>query len=254
MGKVRVLALLLLLAVAAAAHAFPTWKLLGELNPNAISALALEDRAELNRALLAAVPPEELAALLGFDARSFRWEQRTGGYRRTTSPAMVVHVEGERARVLTLARAWLYVYGQEMVPLLGAAGAQVGFRLSFSLPLTPAAEQEMFVRLVAAIGEEAGYTRTGESEILVLNFEGPDERFAAGMRAFEWAMAATNPVVAADRFGTDCETPSHDWQQDPTGAALLGAIGDAGTAAKLRHWRARYESAVRDWLGAHALK
>src|SRR5258708_38185096 len=102
----------------------------------------------------------------------------------------------------------------------------------------------MFAALITALGKDAGYTRIGAREIVVIDFQ---ERagFAGGVALFASAMAATNPVIHAGPFTAQSEYRPHDWRAEPEGASLLAEIGKAflapGIETKLRGLRDRYE-------------
>jgi hypothetical protein len=237
-----------------------TLSVLGEFTPStglaagaAIEALGFEQKVELTRQVMSALPIQDLAALFGLGLRGFDWSYGSGGYQQSIAPNIVATVSAtERARVSAFALAWMYVYEQDAVPDFAAASAgRPAMRIRFERALTPAREGTMFASLIAALGKDAGYTRTGEREIVVIDFE---ERatFDRDIASFTSSMAKLNPVVAAERFNARCEYRSHDWRAEPDGWSLLEEIGKLfpapGMETKLRALRARYERLVSGWL------
>src|SRR5262249_43750427 len=99
----------------------------------------------------------------------------------------------------------------------------------------------MYAALVGALGENAGYTRVGASEIIVLDL-GAQPGFQAGMAAFAASMTAK-----AERFSAQTECASHDWRRDSHGASLLAEL-PRPIEPRLRALRARYEQFVAAWL------
>ena len=223
-----------------------------------IESLSFEQKARFTRAVMRTVPLEELAALFGLDSRGFEWSYRSGGCQQSIAPNLLVSVGAdERARVAAFALAWMYVYQQDAVPYfaVSARAGRASVRLAFEKELTPARERAMFASLVAALGKDAGYTRVGEREIVVIDF---DERsaFAADIDRFALTMTAANPVVRTERFMAQSEYPTHDWRAEPDGASLLAQIGKMlpapGIDVRLRGLRARYEGVLASWLAIPA--
>jgi hypothetical protein len=120
-------------------------------------------------------------------------------------------------------------------------------RLRFEGSLTPAGERAMYASLRDALGEDAGYTRTTEREIVVIDFT-RRAGFFEGVAHF----AKQNRVVQVERLAVRSEYPSHDWQADPSGEVLLAELrrlsprSDVGPALRALH--ERYEEIVADWL------
>jgi hypothetical protein len=266
-AKVATVAVAVLLGVARPALAEPpALSVLGEVTPSpsfasgaSIERLAFEDKVEFTREVMRAVPLEELAQLFGFDSRSFEWAHRSGGYLASIAPNLVVTLGigvEEHARAASFALAWMYVYHQDAVPFFAAAPAgRPAVRIRFEQALTPAREGAMFAALIEALGKDAGYTRLGRHEIVVIDFAGRSG-FADDIGAFSSRMAALNPVARVASFAAKCEFRPHDWASDPDGASLLAAITRAfpshGLEARLRALRARYQQAVSAWLNMHA--
>jgi len=238
-----------------------TVNVVGEFTPSAslaagaaIEAQSFEQKIRFTRTVMRALPLEELAALFGLDSSGFEWSYRSGGCQQSIAPNLLVSVGAdERTRVAAFALAWMYVYRQDAVPYFAAsAGAgRSSVRLAFENELTPARERAMFASLVAALGKDAGYTRVGEREIVVIDF---DDRsaFAADIARFGSSMVAANPVVHTERFTTQSEYPTHDWRAEPDGTSLLARIGRAlpapGIEVQLRALRARYDELLFSWL------
>jgi hypothetical protein len=242
-----------------------TLNVVGEFTPSSslaagatIESQGFEQKARFTRTVMRTVPLEELAVLFGLDSRGFKWSYRSGGCQQSIAPNLLVSVDaGEHARVAAFALAWMYVYQQDAVPYFAASpgAGRSSVRLAFEKDLTPDRERAMFASLVAALGKDAGYTRVGEREIVVIDF---DERgaFAADIARFASSMFAANPVVRAERFTTQSEYPTHDWRAEPGGTSLLARIGRVlpapGIEAQLRALRTRYQEVLSGWLAIPA--
>ena len=238
-----------------------TLNVVGEFTPSVslaagatIEVQSFEQKARFTRTVMRALPLEELAALFGLDSRGFEWSYRSGGCQQSIAPNLLVSVgTDERARVAAFALAWMYVYQQDAVPYFAASAGtgRPSVRLAFEKELTPARERAMFASLVAALGKDAGYTRVGEREIVVIDFK-ERSAFAADIARFASSMVATNPVVRTERFTAQSEYPAHDWRAEPDGASLLAQIGKVlpapGIEVQLRALRARYEGVLSSWL------
>jgi len=236
----------------------PTLSVLGEFTPStalaagaAIEALGFEEKADFTRAVMGALPLEELAALFGFQARDLQWRYGSGGYQQSIAPNLVVSVgatENRQARVSAFAMAWMYVYQQDAVPFFTVAETgRPAVRVHFEKVLTPARESAMFEALIAALGREAGYTRVSEREIVVIDFQ-ESGGFVPAIASFATSMARLNSVERLERFTALTEYPSHDWRAEADGRSLLEKIGKAapmpGIEGPLRALRARYERLV----------
>ena len=241
------------------------FKLLGEFTPSAslsrgaaIERLDYARKAELTRGVMSAVPLARLAELFDLADRDLEWAYRSGGYQQSITPNLVVslssRVESER-RVRLFALAWMYVYQQDAVPFYFAAdGGRRAMRVRFQHELNPAREHAMYAALLDTLGDQAGYTRIGADEIVVLDLAG-QTNFYERLTAFVAAMR-DNPVVRVTKSTVHAECRSHDWRRDPAGAALLAEIVQAfpapGLEARLRALRARYEAFVAGWLALRA--
>ncbi len=242
-------------APAPAARAESSITVLGELTPSrrlasgeAVEALGFERKSEFTLTLLSALPIEEVAEAVGLPR--LHWAFRSGGYERAITPNLVVDVAASAERLSAFALAWMYVYRQDSVPFFETSGAgRPGIRITFAKELTVEREAAMFAELVRALGPEAGYTRVGDREILIIDFE--DAGFAALLGRFSELMAGSNPVVAREAFAAQCAFPSHDWAVDPEGAGLmvrLRASLSPQAEAQLRELHARYAALVSAWL------
>jgi hypothetical protein len=227
----------------------------------AIEAMSFEQKAGFTRKVMSAMPLEDLAALFGFGAGELRWSYRSGGYQQSIAPNIVVHLDaspGERARVKAFAMAWMYVYEQDAVPYFAASAGsgRQSMRLRFGRELTPAEESAMFGAMTAALGKDAGYTRVGDREIVVIDFN-DRKSFASDMAAFAAAMEDSNPVVRAEAFIAQSEYPFHDWRAEADGSSLLAQIGKVlpgpGIESTLRELRDRYERIVAGWLASQPI-
>lgn len=222
----------LLLGFAGSAGADGTYRVLGELAPT--TTLPYEEKAGLTRAVMREVPLAELASLFELEG-GFDWSYRSGGYQGEIAPNVVASIgAGDEARVRAFALAWSYVYRQDAVPFFAdAARGRQAMRLRFERGLTREAEASLYAALVEALGDEAGYTRVSEGEIVVIDFRG-DPAFASAAER-----------LAAEVFNVQGELCAHDWRADPSGEALLAGMSLAPEMeAKVRALRARYEHAV----------
>jgi hypothetical protein len=224
----------------------------------AIESMSFEQKAGFTRKVMSAMPLEDLAALLGFGAGELRWSYRSGGYQQSITPNIVVDLDAgpaQRTKVAAFALAWMYVYEQDAVPFFAASMSRgrSAMRLRFARDLTPAAETAMFNAMTAVLGKDAGYTRVGDREIVVIDFN-DRAAFASDIAAFASSMAASNAVVRMEPSRVQAEFPSHDWRAEPDGASLLAQIGKVapaqGIESQLRQLRARYERIVAGWLDA----
>ena len=239
----RLIALFAALAISASAFAQEKFSVLGEFTPGASLQMSFEEKAQFTRGVMRELPLADLAGLFGLQA--FDWSYRSGGYQQTIAPNVVVSVSTEqRARVRAFALAWMYVYQQDAVPFFSAGdGGRPAMRLRFEKRLTPATEARMYASLVQALGDKAGYTRTGDGEIVVLDLDG-SPGFYPALAAF----ASSNRVVSVEHFTARTECLTHDWRRDPLGEALLRNAGvTPQVEAKLRSLRARFQRFVADW-------
>ena len=168
--------------------------------------------------------------------------------RRSASlPHRVVEVRG-KTLLRAFALAWMYVYRQQSVPFFRVAdGGMAAMRLRFEGSLTPAGERAMYASLIDALGEDAGYTRIAEREIVVIDFA-RHAGFAQGVREF----AKHNRIVQVERLAVRAKYRSHDWQADRDGKTLLAEVRrlapQRDVEPALRAMHARYEALVADWL------
>jgi len=247
------------LAFAGEARADGTYRVLGEFTPSAslpagalIEHAPFEDKARFTRGVMNVVPLDEVAALFGFGPGQLRWAYRSGGYQGSITPNVVATLDiagrsPEAAAAFAL--AWMYVYRQDAVPFLTAASrGNASVRVLFTKEVTPEHEKIMFRALAQALGEDAGYTRTGDREIEVIDFRG-NPRFAAQIAEFGRSMADSNPVASLHSSPVRATLPTHDWSADPEGAVLLSEIAKTypgrRIGAALIELAARYDRRVR---------
>lgn len=238
-----------------------TFSILGEFTPSTsvergarIERLSFAQKTFFTRAVMSDVPLADVGRLFALGDDDLAWSYRSGGYQQSMAPNLFVTIAGAAAdeeRVSAFSMAWMYVYQQDAVPYFTASReGQQAVRLSFREPLSEDREAAMFVQLMRALGKDAGYTRMGEREILVID-TADSASFVRRVEAFTASVAASNPVEA-EHFRVHSIFWSHDWKADPTGEALLAQIcarfPAAGLESALRRLRARYERAVGIWL------
>lgn len=184
-------------------------------------------------ALAAVFGDKGLAALrdaMGFGRTKFSYVEGTGAYEASISPNVVLTIDGSLNEARRLARAWMYVFKQDAVPLFRAdekllddPKAAAGFKFNLAKAPTPEQERALYDTLRKEVHDGIGYTKTGPSEFVVINFRGDDgkpflsltdkqllERMQALVEGARFHIA----VESFGAFGVQSEYPYHDWQTE----------------------------------------
>lgn len=154
----------------------------------------------------------------------------TGDYRAVGPKGNVV----KRFDTQVDAEAW--ISGKDGFTVRGGALAR-GVTFTFDGPLAPEVENRFFLALQEAFGPGAGYTKTTQNEIVVINYRSEglpfltdDDTFVNALHTIgvqhgeEFQIAETTQFGAAAEYGA-----VHDWDADPTGESLLDPDGPLGS-------------------------
>lgn len=202
--------------------------------------------------------------LFGLDSTKYTADAGTGGYAGGVAPNLVASIKGERSLIDKIAKGWMYVFKQDAVPYFKAEASMIddadatrGVFVKVDGIITDVRERKFYEHLVKNVHADIGFTREGNT-FMVMNYHGqPVEEFLQKMDAA--LSSADNPlkVTEALDYGAKSTYPTHDWAQDPSGAPLLDQAS-AGLAPAVRDGlRSRADSFERyasSALGERATK
>lgn len=128
-----------------------------------------------------------------------------------------------------------------------------GLHLEFAQDVDEATQRRLLTALQEELGDDAGFTKTGDREITVINYRGDDglpfvddERFLDAVER----VAARDDINASrvSKFGSEGEYgPIHDWQTEPLGPDPTIAGGSPALQRWVRDRAAAFERLLEDW-------
>lgn len=179
-----------------------------------------------------------IANLLGINSR-IRVTIESGGYEGKVNPNLKVQVINSNATTAEndardLAYAMSYVFKQDATPFFRADPKlldqeQYGILFKFEKALTPAMQNKILGVMNTYLGNDAGFSKVGPNEIVMINYRGDDGTpFMMSDAEFIDAVAKAKedinklvPIEADQAFGAKSEYPYHDWQEDGAGNAII---------------------------------
>jgi hypothetical protein len=207
-----------------------------------VSEMKYAAKAELNKKIFKDKLVEQIADELNLKSK-IRISEGTGGYKKNISPNLIVRVinpdpEVAKKDARDLSDAMSYVFKQDASPYFRADPkllnvGQVGFLISFDRDkLTITQQKKLFKLLQDELGEEAGFSKTQNNELLLINYRGEDgkpflmddDSFNEAMQRF--ATKAQNVADVADVkiFGAESEYRDYDWSKQQTGKTLVDGL------------------------------
>lgn len=209
-----------------------------------ISELKYKDKNEFNDAIIKNDYVNKIAKTLNLQSK-IRTSEGTGGYALQISPNMIVRLVNFNPKVAKddatlLSDAMSYVFQQDATPFFRADPsllnkAQLGYSFKFAKDLTITKERKIYEALREELGDDAGFSKTKNNELTIINFRGEDGEpflmndasFADAMVRFRDKVNAIVPVEDSFIFGADSEYNSYDWSKESaanTAKALFGRI------------------------------
>jgi hypothetical protein len=179
-----------------------------------------------------------IANLLGINSR-IRVTVESGGYEGKVNPNLKVQVINPNAATAEndardLAYAMSFVFKQDATPFFKADPKllnqeQYGILFKFEKELTPAMQKKILGVMNTYLGNDAGFSKVGPNEIVMINYRGDDGTpFMMSDAEFIDAVAKAKedinklvPIEANQAFGAKSEYPYHDWQEDGAGNAII---------------------------------
>lgn len=209
-----------------------------------ISELKYKDKNEFNDAIIKNDYVNKIAKILNLQSK-IRTSEGTGGYALQISPNMIVRLVNFNPKVAKddatlLSNAMSYVFQQDATPFFRADPsllnkAQLGYSFKFAKDLTITKERKIYEALREELGDDAGFSKTKNNELTIINFRGEDGEpflmndasFADAMVRFRNKVNAIAPIEDSFIFGADSEYNFYDWSKESaanTAKALFGRI------------------------------
>jgi hypothetical protein len=170
----------------------------------------------------------------------------SGAYASKVNPNLIVKVindnpEEAQRDALDLANAMSYVFKQDATPLYRAdpkllGQNQLGHKIKFdAADITPTQQKKMLAILQKRLGEDAGFTKINNTELVTINYRGEDgnpfltsdEDFMKGLAEIKDALSEVLPIESQEMFGAQSEYPYHDWNAEPSGAGIITRLQDS---------------------------
>ena len=170
----------------------------------------------------------------------------SGAYASKVNPNLIVKVindnpEEAQRDALDLANAMSYVFKQDATPLYRAdpkllGQNQLGHKIKFdTADITPTQQKKMLAILQQRFGEDAGFTKINNTELVTINYRGEDgnpflttdEDFMKGLAEIKDALSEVSPIESQEMFGAQSEYPYHDWNAEPSGAGIITRLQDS---------------------------
>ena len=170
----------------------------------------------------------------------------SGAYASKVNPNLIVKVindnpEEAQQDALDLANAMSYVFKQDATPLYRAdpkllGSNQLGHKIKFdTADITPTQQKKMLAILQQRFGEDAGFTKINNTELVTINYRGgdgnpfltSDEDFMKGLAEIKDALSKVSPIESQEMFGAQSEYPYHDWKDEPSGAGIITRLQDS---------------------------
>ena len=170
----------------------------------------------------------------------------SGAYASKVNPNLIVKVindnpEEAQRDALDLANAMSYVFKQDATPLYRAdpkllGSNQLGHKIKFdTADITPTQQKKMLAILQERFGEDAGFTKINNTELVTINYRGEDgnpfltsdEEFMKGLAEIKDALSEVSPIESQEMFGAQSEYPYHDWKAEPSGAGIITRLQDS---------------------------
>jgi hypothetical protein len=170
----------------------------------------------------------------------------SGAYASKVNPNLIVKVindnpEEAQRDALDLANAMSYVFKQDATPLYRAdpkllGQNQLGHKIKFdTADITPTQQKKMLAILQKRLGEDAGFTKINNTELVTINYRGEDgnpflttdEDFMKGLAEIQDELSKVSPIESQEMFGAQSEYPYHDWKDEPSGAGIITRLQDS---------------------------
>ena len=170
----------------------------------------------------------------------------SGAYASKVNPNLIVKVindnpEEAQRDALDLANAMSYVFKQDATPLYRAdpkllGSNQLGHKIKFdTADITPTQQKKMLAILQQRFGEDAGFTKINNTELVTINYRGEDgnpfltsdEEFMKGLAEIQDELSKVSPIESQEMFGAQSEYPYHDWKTEPSGAGIITRLQDS---------------------------
>jgi hypothetical protein len=170
----------------------------------------------------------------------------SGAYASKVNPNLIVKVINDNAEeaqrdALDLANAMSYVFKQDATPLYRAdpkllGQNQLGHKIKFdTADITPTQQKKMLAILQKRLGEDAGFTKINNTELVTINYRGEDgnpfltsdEDFMKGLAEIQEELSKVSPIESQEMFGAQSEYPYHDWKDEPSGAGIITRLQDS---------------------------
>jgi len=170
----------------------------------------------------------------------------SGAYASKVNPNLIVKVindnpEEAQRDALDLANAMSYVFKQDATPLYRAdpkllGQNQLGHKIKFdTADITPTQQKKMLAILQQRFGQDAGFTKINNTELVTINYRGEDgnpfltsdEDFMKGLAEIQDELSKVSPIESQEMFGAQSEYPYHDWKDEPSGAGIITRLQDS---------------------------
>ena len=247
-----------------------------------IAELPLAEKAEFTQYAMGVIYEGEKNLLLEeLGIPLYRNRSGTGGYGGNISPTQITGVlllkedgQYDRATADVVAQSLMYIYQQDAVPWFrmdrkakpSNKKISQGYAFNLESALTPETEEIFFAALRTELGDAAGYTRTAEDQIVVVDFKNETgvaqsqlkpRDFVARMENLANRVRDDLGIRSVHSFGAEGNYLTHDWVGDPNGQALETAIEDYASSRgrpallqRVRNWRQSAQAAAQDFAEA----
>jgi hypothetical protein len=227
--------------------------------------LAFADKEKLTKEVQKSNTVADIANVLGIKSR-VRVTVESGAYEGKVNPNLKVQLINDNLAVSEkeaqeLAYAMSYVFKQDATPFFRADPSllnkeQYGISLKFGKSLTPAVQKKILGVMNQYLGADAGFSKVGPNEIVMINYRGddgnpflmPDADFITALAKARDDINQFAPIEDAKSFGAKSEYPYHDWQQDPAGDAILQRLQSGG--AKRPYLQKRLNNLRESFVGS----
>jgi hypothetical protein len=226
--------------------------------------LAFADKEKLTKEVQKANTVSDIANALGIKSR-IRVTVESGAYEGKVNPNLKVQLINDNLAVSEseaqeLAYAMSYVFKQDATPFFRADPSllnkeQYGISLRFDKSLTPAVQKKILGVMNQYLGADAGFSKVGPNEIVMINYRGddgnpflmPDADFITALAKARDDINQFAPIEDAKSFGAKSEYPYHDWQEDPVGTSILKRLQSSG--AKRPYLQKRLNNLRESFVG-----
>lgn len=206
--------------------------------------LAFAYKEKLTKEIANSDAVQRIVKFLGVDSK-IRITVGSGAYANKVNPNLIVQIINDDIQTaekdaLDIANAMSYVFKQDATPFYRADPKlldteQIGFKIKFDTAnLTPAQQKKILSIFQSKFGEDAGFTKVRNNELVIINYRGedgkpflvPDEEFMQGLADISDEISKVSPIESQEMFGAKSEYPYHDWQKEPSGVGIVSGIQD----------------------------